>query len=924
MRLTRRSDDTTMRSRRWTWCLRVTVALLVACAASTLAGPIREAAAQGRWTPTGSLNTGRRDHTATLLPSGQVLVAGGLNFLTNRPNALSSAELYDPATGKWTSTGSLSIARSSHTATLLPSGRVLVAGGSNFLDNGDNNALSSAELYDPATGQWTSAESLSTARSSHTATLLPSGQLLVAGGVESPRSAELYDPATRRWTPTGALHGARAFHTATLLPSGEVLVAGGDDDESDELYDHTTGTWTPTGPLNGARLFHTATLLPSGQVLVVADLEHHTATLLPSGHVLVTGGIHFRSGAELYDPATKQRTPTGALNTGRDSHTATLLPSGQVLVAGGDDSLSTVTNSAELYDLAIGRWTATGALGTAHNSHTATLLPSGQVLVAGGLDGAGSLSSAELYDPAIGRWTATEALGTSRSNHTATLLLSGHVLVAGGFHFPGSPNSLTSVERYDPATGRWTPTGALGTARIGHTATLLPSGQVLVAGGSGDSSAELYDPATGRWRPTGPLGTARSLHTATLLPSGQVLVAGGHVAANDPLPSAELYDPATGRWRPTGALGTARAHHTATLLPSEQVLVAGGGLPTEGAVVSSVELYDPATGRWTRTGALGTARLDHTATLLPSGQVLVAGGYDSPANKVPVQLSSAELYDPVAGRWTPTGPLATGRSLHTATLLPSGQVLVAVGQDFGPLTSAEIYDPGLGFEAAWRPNLTFVGPAAVGSALGVEGSLFLGLSEASGGGTQQSATNYPLVQLRRLDNEQTRFLLPDPSEPWTDSTFTSLPLSAFPPGPALLTVFTNGIPSVAKSIVVHAKTVGAPPPEPLRLGPVYVRPRRVALGDTVEVVTTLRAGGTVMRRLAVFFYDGDPEAGGQVFGIKRVGSLSAHAAREVRASFRPTRCGIYQLVVIAGKGTPFEAERTARPLHVDCGRQDRR
>ncbi len=107
-------------------------------------------------------------------------------------------------------------------------------------------------------------------------------------------------------------------------------------------------------------------------------------------------------------------------------------------------------------------------------------------------------------------------------------------------------------------------------------------------------------------------------------------------------------------------------------------------------------------------------------------------------------------------------------------------------------------------------------------------------------------------------------------------------------------------------------------------GSVHVRPRRVALGDTVEVVTTLRAGGTAMPRLTVFFYDGDPEAGGQVFGIKRVGSLGAHEAREVHASFRPTRCGTYQLVVIAGKGTPFEAERTARPLHVDCGRQDRR
>ena len=126
------------------------------------------------WVPTGSLGTARSRHTATLLPNGKVLVAGG----NNGGAALSSAELYDPATGTWTATGSLGTARDRHTATLLPSGKVLVAGGFNELDG----FLSSAELYDPASGTWTATGNLGTARAYHTATLLPNGKVLVAGG----------------------------------------------------------------------------------------------------------------------------------------------------------------------------------------------------------------------------------------------------------------------------------------------------------------------------------------------------------------------------------------------------------------------------------------------------------------------------------------------------------------------------------------------------------------------------------------------------------------------------------------------------------------------------------------------------------------------------------------------------------------------
>jgi hypothetical protein len=284
-------------------------------------------------------------------------------------------------------------------------------------------------------------------------------------------------------------------------------------------------------------------------------------------------------------------------------------------------------------------WIPTHSMGTARLYYTATLLSSGKVLVAGGFNVTdGYLNSAELYDPATGTWTATGSMGSPREGHTATLLPSGKVLAAAGY----DTAPLNGAELYDPTTGTWTATGSLADARFGYTATLLPNGHVLVVGGNDSvsgfhdlSSAELYDPATETWTTTGSLAHARQSHTATLLPNGQVLVAGGYNGTS--LSSAELYDPAAGIWSATGSMRDARASHTATLR-SGKVLVAGGNHGN--GDLSSTELYDPVSGTWRMTGSLGTARQDHTATLLPNSQVLVAGG----SNDVNYGLSSAELY----------------------------------------------------------------------------------------------------------------------------------------------------------------------------------------------------------------------------------------------------------------------------------------
>ena len=326
-------------------------------------------------------------------------------------------------------------------------------------------------------------------------------------------------------------------------------------------------------------------------------------------------------------------------------------------------------------------WRATGSLNAARVSHTATLLPDGTVLVAAGRGGAGfsgePLDSAELYNPASATWAATGGLDTPRYDHTATLLPNGMVLVAAGFGGDTGIAPLASAELYDPATGTWTATGSLNTARYLHTATLLPSGMVLVAGGYGLSgplaTSELYDPATGTWTDTGGLNIARYSHTATLLPNGKVLVAGGQLIDSSISASAELYDPASGTWTATGSLNTARSEHTATSLRNGMVLVAAG-VNSNFTASASAELYNPASGTWTATGSLNNARYLHRATLVQNGIVLVTGGFG-----VSGALASSELFDPASGTWTATGSLNTARTGHTATLLENGWVLVAGG-----------------------------------------------------------------------------------------------------------------------------------------------------------------------------------------------------------------------------------------------------
>ena len=334
-------------------------------------------------------------------------------------------------------------------------------------------------------------------------------------------------------------------------------------------------------------------------------------------------------------------------------------------------------------------WTVTGSLGTARYGHTATLLPNGKVLVVGGW-GFGYLDfkgSAELYDPTTGIWSHTGSLNTPRYAHTATLLPNRNVLVAGGW---GGTSSLKSAELYDPATGQWTMTGSLIAARNSHTATLLTNGKVLVVGGDSSNApvntAELYDAATGTWSGTDTPRTISGRHsTAVMLPNGKVLATGNSLCSN----AAELYDPVTEKWSVTNPPHTFGCADTATLLPNGKVLV------TISRFVGSIsaDLYDPTTQGWSVGGMLNRFHGGaYTATLLRSGQILVAGGnYDQ-------SYKEADVYDPRTATWNPTSSLNDRRGYHTATLLPNGRVLVAGGADgdfdidYTTLSSAELFD----------------------------------------------------------------------------------------------------------------------------------------------------------------------------------------------------------------------------------------
>jgi hypothetical protein len=321
-----------------------------------------------------------------------------------------------------------------------------------------------------------------------------------------------------------------------------------------------TGTWTPTDSLAGPRRDHTATLLPDGKVLIVG---------------------WFTDEVEVYDPATDTFGLAGYTIFGHgQGSSATLLPDGTVLIVGGDSG-SSLSQQAEILDPTTMTFSPTvGVINAIHHYHTSTLLHDGTVLIAAGQfyypEGPQSIATAEIYDPTTGLFSLTGSLHIDRSQPTATLLSDGRVLVVGGTQTttPGYGIMLDTAEIYDPGTGSFTLTGSLSEPQIGHTATTLASGEILIVG---RGFAETYDPITASFTSEGLTLEPRWAHTATTLPDGKVLLAGGVVEVGPVTTnSAEIFDPVTLSFVLASSMNVNRQQHTATLLPDGRVLVVGG------------------------------------------------------------------------------------------------------------------------------------------------------------------------------------------------------------------------------------------------------------------------------------------------------------------------------------------------------------
>lgn len=803
-------------------------------------GAARDASASG-WTALTPLPEARGGHTSSLLPDGRVLVVGG----QVGSSYTASTAIYRPATNTWTTGPAMSVPRVQHVAVPLRDGRVLVAGGQSV----EGGSLASAEIYDPSSNTWSTTGSLATARRVHTAVLMADGRVLVNGGhndgINAPlASAERFDPASGTWTALPDMSNTRHSGASLLLPGGVVLATGGFSGHVDR-YLPSANTWLGTSVFPAGLIAHSLTLLGNGKVWLAGGYSGvqqfashvydpatnlwtpgpslplrragHQAALLPGGDVLLIGGNSTDTQGEAttvrYRPATNTVVAAESLSVARRSHAAVLMADGRVLVTGGYDNAGALLASVEAYDDATPTFTGQGSMNQWRiAAFTTTRLADGQILVVGGNgtpqeSGLGYTRSGERYNTATGTWHPIADLPGARVEHAAVRLPDGRVLITGGVSV--SSFVLTTGLVYDPGADTWTPIAPDPVARYAHTLHLLPDGRVLAVGGTQTidhpRNREIYDPTDDQWSLGSPGIAPRNRHAAVRLFDGRILVAGGRTAALTALePTAEVFDPATGAWSPAGTLVTPRLMPVMTLLADGRVLMTCGSNATSTAF-QAAEIYDPASNTWTATGAPQRYRSGCAAILLPDGRVLVSGGNGTNAD------TSAELFDPRTGTWSFAGNLLASRSRHHAQLLPDGRAMLIGG---GPQAfTYEIFEPQPQKDLARVPTLGALPPSIrPGTALSLFGTGFQPPHAAHGGSTSGNRGNLPFLRIYQLDTGMLRSLPIDRSQPFTDTALTTIAgaTSGLTPGPAIVDVRVNGLPSAPRPVQIASPLPGAP------------------------------------------------------------------------------------------------------------------
>lgn len=419
----------------------------------------------------------------------------------------------------------------------------------------------------------------------------------------APSSATLFLQAKQSFTATV---------TGTTDTRVEFEVTGGGSATPSGVYtapqragDYKIRAWSVADPTKYA----TAQIHVNGYQEKVEDVGRsvegyykHTADLLPDGSVLIAGGYGFtglHTYAERYLPGQTGVRQSAKLLTPRQAHASAPLPDGRILIAGGYERVTSanyydfVFKSSEIYDPATDSFSPGPQMNVARREHTMTPLADGRVLVIGGIAQNGydfvANSQTEIYSPVDGKFTATGSMKDPRWMHSATRLKDGRVLVTGGRPnnclVSCSVDGLRTAEIYDPATGKWTPTGPLHISRYGHSAPLLPDGRVLIIGGESTENlgpsdqvreVEVYDPATGTFSTFGFLKDGRGFHALAELHDGRFLIAGGNENSSQPMYTTEILDPQTRTSVKGPDMRDYRVGARAVKLQGGEVLIVGG------------------------------------------------------------------------------------------------------------------------------------------------------------------------------------------------------------------------------------------------------------------------------------------------------------------------------------------------------------